>query len=98
LNRLFRTHTEEGYDHIGLCPHRCTVCAVEEILDLNILIKQIALALGLAMVIGNLYAIIQDRRGVTPKGETGEFRPGRAYWLLGVGTLIALWGAVSIFS
>ena len=70
--------------------------AVEEFLDLNSLIKQIALALGLAMVIGNGYAIIQQRRGVTPKGESGEFRPGRAYWLLSVGTLVAIWGAVSI--
>lgn len=71
---------------------------MEEFLDLNILIKQVALALGLAMVIGNAYAIIQNRRGVTPKGETGEFRPGRAYWLLGVGIFIAIWGAVSIFA
>ena len=72
--------------------------SVEEFLDLSILIKQIALALGLAMVIGNVYAIIQHRRGITPKGETGEFRPGRAYWLLAVGSLIAIWGAVSIFA
>lgn len=71
---------------------------MEEILDLNILIKQVALALGLAMVIGNVYAIIQNRRGARPEGETGEFRPGRAYWLLSVGTLIAVWGAVSIFA
>jgi hypothetical protein len=71
---------------------------VEEFLDLSILIKQMALALGLAMVIGNVYAIVQHRRGVTPKGESGEFRPGRAYWLLSVGALISLWGAVSIFA
>jgi hypothetical protein len=71
---------------------------VEEILDLNILIKQIALALGLAMVIGNVYAIIQHRRGVSPKDETGEFRPARVYWLLAVGVFIAVWGAVSIFA
>lgn len=71
---------------------------MEEILDLSILIKQIALALGLAMVIGNVYAITQHRRGIAPKGESGEFRPGRAYWLLAVGVLVAVWGAVSIFA
>jgi hypothetical protein len=71
---------------------------VEQILDLTILIKQVALALGLAMVLGNAYAIIQHRRGKSPKGEEGDFRPGRAYWLLAVGVLIATWGAVSIFT
>ncbi|MFV1970072.1 MAG: hypothetical protein ACC683_03590 [Acidimicrobiia bacterium] len=71
---------------------------MEEILNLNLLIKQIALALGLAMVIGNLFAIIQNKRGKSPEGETGEFRAVRAYWLLTVGTLIAVWGAVSLLS
>ena len=71
---------------------------MEEILDLSILIKQVALALGLAMVLGNAYAIIQNRRGKSPKGEDGEFRAGRAYWLLGVGVLIATWGALSLFA
>ncbi|MCL1601508.1 MAG: hypothetical protein M3112_08245 [Actinomycetia bacterium] len=71
---------------------------MEEILDLSLLIKQIALALGLAMVIGNGYAIIQHTRGKAPKDESGEFRAGRAYWLLGVGLLIAIWGAVSLLN
>ncbi|RLE15839.1 MAG: hypothetical protein DRJ28_03055 [Actinobacteria bacterium] len=69
---------------------------MEEILDLSLLIKQMALAFGAAMVIGNGYAIIQHKRNRAPKGETGEFRAGRAYWLLSVGTLIAVWGAVSL--
>ena len=71
---------------------------MEQFLDLNLLIKQIALAFGAAMVLGNLFAIIQHKRGVTPKGETGEFRAVRAYWLLGVGTLIAIWGAASLLT
>ena len=71
---------------------------MEEILDLSLLIKQIALAFGAAMLIGNGYAIIQHKRGKVPKGEAGEFRAGRAYWLLGVGTLIAIWGAASLLS
>lgn len=71
---------------------------MQEFLDLNILIKQLALALGLSMVIGNVYAVVQHRRGVTPKGETGEYRRGRVYWLLSVGVFISLWGAVSLFA
>jgi hypothetical protein len=71
---------------------------MEEILNLNLLIKQIALAFGAAMVIGNGFAIVQHQRGRTPKGETGDFHAARAYWLLGVGTLIAIWGGVSLLS
>ncbi len=71
---------------------------MDAILDLDLLIKQIALAFGLAMVLGNGFAIIQHHRGKAPKGETGKFRTGRAYWLLGVGLLIAIWGAVSLLS
>ena len=50
------------------------------------------------MVIGNLYAIYKNRKGQKPKDEEGEFRPGRAYWLLAVGTLIALWGGISLLA
>jgi hypothetical protein len=75
-----------------------TLAGMDALLDLDLLIKQIALALGAAMVIGNGYAIIQHMRGKAPKGESGEFRPGRAYWLLAVGLVIAIWGAVSLLS
>lgn len=71
---------------------------MEEFLDLSLLIKQIALAFGAAMVIGNVFAVIQNKRGKAPKGETGEFQAVRAYWLLGVGALIATWGAVSLLA
>jgi hypothetical protein len=50
------------------------------------------------MVIGNAFAIVQNKRGKAPSGETGEFRAGRAYWLLSVGALIAIWGGVSLVS
>jgi hypothetical protein len=71
---------------------------IEDILNLDLLIKQLALALGLAMVLGNAYAIYKNRKGQKPKDEEGDFRPARAYWLLGVGVLIALWGAVSLLT
>jgi hypothetical protein len=69
---------------------------VEQLIDLDLLVKQMALAFGAAMVLGNAFAIIQNRRGKAPKGETGEFRAVRAYWLLAVGALIATWGAASL--
>jgi hypothetical protein len=69
---------------------------IQEILNLDLLIKQLALALGLAMVLGNGYAIYKNRKGDKPKDEEGDFRPGRAYWLLGVGIFIAAWGGISI--
>jgi hypothetical protein len=71
---------------------------VQDIFALDLLIKQLALALGLAMVLGNGYAIYKNRKGDKPKDEEGEFRPARAYWLLTVGILIATWGAVSLLS
>lgn len=71
---------------------------MEEFLNLNLLIKQIALAFGLAMFLGNGFAIIQHRRGKSPSGEEGAFRAGRAWWLLTVGALIAIWGAASLLS
>lgn len=71
---------------------------MEQLVDLDLLVKQMALAFGAAMVLGNLFAIIQNKRGKAPQGETGQFRAVRAYWLLGVGTLIALWGAASLLT
>ena len=71
---------------------------MEQLVDLDLLVKQMALAFGAAMVLGNGYAIIQNMRGKTPKGETGQFRAVRAYWLLGVGLLIAIWGAASLLT
>ena len=69
---------------------------IQEILNLDLLIKQLALALGLAMVLGNGYAIYKNRKGDKPKDEEGDFRKGRAYWLLGVGILISAWGGISL--
>lgn len=71
---------------------------MENLIDLGLLVKQIALAFGAAMAIGNLYAIVQHRRGNSPKGEQGEFQAVRAYWLLSVGILVAIWGGVSLLA
>jgi len=90
--------TEDSrYDH----PILATVSAVNEtdvaeILDLDQLLVLMVLAIGLAMVVGNGFAIWQHHRGRKPKGEGGEFRAARAYWLLAVGVVMTIWGAVSL--
>jgi len=69
---------------------------IAEILDLDQLLVLMVLAIGVAMVAGNGFAIFQHHRGRKPEGEQGEFRAGRAYWLLAVGLIMTLWGAVSL--
>jgi hypothetical protein len=75
-----------------------TVETITDVLGLDDLLAQFILALGAAMVIGNGAAIWMDRTGRTPKRAEGEFRRGRAWWLLGVGVLIALWGTASLIA
>lgn len=72
--------------------------SVVDILGLNDLLAQLILAVGAAMVLGNGFAIYQDRQGKTPEGAEGEFRRARAWWLLAVGALIAIWGVASLAS
>ena len=67
-----------------------------DILGLDTLLAQLILALGAAMVLGNGFAIVQHRRGRGP--AAGEFRSGRAWFLLAVGTLIAVWGIASLLA
>ncbi len=69
---------------------------ITELLGLDDLLAQMILAVGAAMVLGNTFAIIQHARGRHPAGSTGEFRAGRAWWLLAVGALITLWGIASL--
>jgi hypothetical protein len=69
---------------------------VVDIFDLDTLLVQMLLAVGAALVFGNGWAIIMNRRDSMPKGVAGEFRAGRAWWLLAVGALIAAWGLASL--
>jgi hypothetical protein len=71
---------------------------ITELLGLDDLLVQLILAVGAAMVLGNGYAIFQNSRGKHPAGSSGEFRTGRAWWLLAVGALITLWGIASLIA
>ena len=75
-----------------------TAQSVIDILGLNDLLAQLILAVGAAMVLGNGYAIYKAGRGEAPKGAEGEFRRGRAWWLLAVGIFIAVWGIASLLT
>jgi len=67
-----------------------------EILDLNSLLAQLILAIGAAMLFGNGYAIYKERKGERPKDAPGEFRAPRAWFLMTVGLLMAVWGLASL--
>jgi hypothetical protein len=70
-----------------------------DIFNLNELLAQMILAVGAALVLGNGYALIQARRGNTPKGmEEREIHRGRAWWLIGVGLVITVWGLGSLIA
>lgn len=69
-----------------------------DIFDLNSLLAQLILGLGAALLAGNLYALFMDRRGVRPKDAQGELRKGRAWFLAGVGLIIATWGLASLIT
>ena len=67
-----------------------------QLLDLDTLLAQLFTAMGLAMVFGNGFAMWKHSRGEMPKGFEAQYRPGRARWLLAVGTLISVWSIVSL--
>jgi hypothetical protein len=69
-----------------------------DIFDVDTFFAQIALALGGALIVGNGYALVMARRGVRPAKAQGELRRGRAWFLISVGGLIALWGLASLWT
>ena len=66
-----------------------------DILGLDSLFAELTLALGLALLLGNGFALIQHRRGKYPEGHDQTIRRGRVWFLMGVGVLLAVWGGVS---
>lgn len=72
--------------------------AMADFFDLDTLLAQLMLALGAALVAGNGFALVASARGMKPKGATGELRTGRAWFLLAIGVVIALWAGVSLIA
>lgn len=69
-----------------------------DIFNVNELLAQLMLALGAALVAGNAYALLQERRGARPKDMEGELRRGRAWWLMVVGIVITVWALASLLA
>jgi hypothetical protein len=74
------------------------VSSVGDLLDLENLLPELILALGLALLIGNGLAWWKHRRGETPEGvEDARYRPGRVAFLMLVGVVLTIWAAVTLF-
>ena len=69
-----------------------------DILGIDALFAELTLGLGAAMVGGNLWALFQHRRGERPEQAQGEFRSGRVWFFIAVGTVMTIWGALSVFT
>ena len=69
-----------------------------EILGLDVLATQMILAIGLALVAGNSWAVIRQLKGRPPPGQRGAFRPRRAAFFISVGGLMVIWGLASLLS
>ncbi len=72
---------------------------MSDLLDIQNLFPELVMGLGLALLFGNGFAWWKHRRGETPKGvEEAAYRPGRVRFLVAVGVLMTVWGAVTVFT
>lgn len=72
---------------------------VGDIFDFENLLPEMTLALGLALLIGNGLAWWKNRRGETPEGvDHPSYRSGRVAFLMVVGVVLTVWGAVTLFT
>ena len=69
-----------------------------ELLGGEALFAEMVAGLGAALLLGNLVAGYRHRKGQMPKGQEGDFRPGRAIFLGSVGSLMLLWGIATFVS
>ncbi|MCQ3803746.1 MAG: hypothetical protein OXC98_10165 [bacterium] len=69
-----------------------------EILGLDILVTQMILAIGLALLAGNAWATFRHLKGQPPPGQRGGFRPKRAAFMMAAGILMVTWSLVSMLS
>ncbi len=59
------------------------------------LFAELTLGLGLALMVGNGYAWYKASRGERPDEIEGEFRRGRVVFLILIGMIMSIWGALS---
>ena len=72
---------------------------VGDLFDFENLLPEMILALGAALLIGNGLAWWKHRRGETPKDvPDAVYRPGRVYFLMAVGVVLLVWGAVTLIT
>ena len=72
---------------------------VGDLFDIENLLPELVIGLGLALLVGNGLAWWHQRRGKTPEGvESPQFRRGRVVFLMVVGLLMTVWGAVSLLT
>lgn len=72
---------------------------VADLFDIENLLPELVLAMGLALLIGNGLAWWKHRRGEAPEGvQDAQYRPGRVVFLSLVGVVLAVWGAVTLFT
>lgn len=68
-----------------------------DIFDFESLLPELILALGLALLIGNGFAWWKNRRGEAPRDVPGaSFRPGRVLFLMLIGSILTMWGALTL--
>ncbi len=76
-----------------------TVADVTDIFDMQSLFPELVLGLGLALLLGNAFAWWKHRRGEAPAGvEEASYRRGRVIFLMLVGVVMTVWGAVTLFA
>ncbi|HEY6627606.1 MAG TPA: hypothetical protein VI193_01320 [Acidimicrobiia bacterium] len=70
-----------------------------DLFDIQNLLPELVLGLGLALLFGNGLAWWKHRQGETPQGVVdAQFRRGRVIFLLVVGLLMTTWGAVTLLT
>lgn len=70
-----------------------------EFFDIENLLPELVLGLGLALIVGNGLAWWKHRKGEAPSDvEEAQYRPGRVRFLMVVGLIMTVWGAVTVFS
>jgi len=69
-----------------------------DLFDIETLFPQLVAALGFALIAGNGLALVQHYRGKLVVEGDGQIRKGRAWFLIGVGVILTIWGAVTLFT